>query len=401
MSQKVFVTGLGAISAIGDNVNDQYQSLVSGKSGISEIAILKTVFKGELLAGEVKYTNEELHSMTGADKNILFTRTELLAIIAAKEAMKDAELEGNNPKTGFISATSVGGMCSTEDRYYKYLEETGPADYVPLIEQHGCGEGTDRITEILNISGFHTTISTACSSSANSIMLGARLIKQGLLDQVVVGGVDALTKFTVNGFRSLMILDKEQCKPFDNERRGLNLGEGAGFIVLESEESVKKRGKKPYCQLSGYANTNDAFHQTASSPQGEGAYMAMKSALALANVKVSEIDYINAHGTGTEVNDLSEGNALENLFNNNVPAFSSTKSFTGHTLAASGGLEAVYSVLAIDRKTIFPNIYWKTPMSEVNIRPIIESKREIELNHVLSNSFGFGGNTSALLFSRN
>lgn len=401
MSQKVFVTGLGAISAIGDNVNDQYQSLVNGKSGIADIAILKTVFRGQILAGEVKYTDEELLSIAGVDKNILFTRTELLAITAAKEAMEDAGLTGEDEKTGFISATSVGGMCSTEDRYFKYLEENGPADYIPLIEQHGCGEGTDRITEVLNISGFHTTISTACSSSANSIMFGARLIKQGILDRAVVGGVDSLTKFTLNGFRSLMILDKEHCKPFDDERRGLNLGEGAGFIVLESEESVQKRGKKPYCQLSGYANTNDAFHQTASSPQGEGAYMAMKSALALANVKTTEVDYINAHGTGTEVNDLSEGNALANIFNNNVPAFSSTKAFTGHTLAASGGLEAVYSILAIDRKTIFPNINWKTPMSEVNIRPILESKLDIELNHVLSNSFGFGGNTSSLLFSRN
>ena len=401
MNQKVFVTGLGAISAIGNNVNDQYQSLINGKSGIGDISFLKTVLKGKILAAEVKLSDDELHHIAGVDRNLLFTRTELLAITAAREAMNDAGLEDTSERTGFISATSVGGMSSTESRYFEYLYDTGPADYLPLIKQHGCGEGTDMIADVLNINGLRSTISTACSSSANSIMMGARLIKTGILDRAIVGGVDSLTMFTLNGFRSLMILDQEHCKPFDNERRGLNLGEGAGYIVIESEESIKKRNKKPYCLLSGYANTNDAFHQTASSPEGEGAYGAMKSALEIANVKASDIDYINAHGTGTEINDLSEGNALVNIFGDNLPPFSSTKSFTGHTLAASGGLEAVFSVLSIDRKVIFPNINWQNQMSDVNIRPVTEVIKEIEINHVLSNSFGFGGNTSALLFSRN
>jgi 3-oxoacyl-(acyl-carrier-protein) synthase len=195
-----------------------------------------------------------------------------------------------------------------------------------------------------------------------------------------------------------MILDTEHCKPFDAERKGLNLGEGAGFIVIESERAAKN--KKILAELSGYGNANDAYHQTASSPDGAGAYLAMEKAFHISGLKPADIDYINAHGTGTTINDLSEGTAIERIFDKKVPAISSTKPFTGHTLAACGGIEAVFAVLAIQHNLVFPSLNYSHPMPELSFQPTTELKKNKTIDHVLSNSFGFGGNTSALIFSR-
>src|SRR5690606_29884462 len=244
-----------------------------------------------------------------------------------------------------------------------------------------------------------TTISTACSSAANAIMLGARLIKSGKLDRVFVGGADCLSKFTINGFKTLMILSDTFNTPFDENRKGLNLGEAAAFLVLESDEVVKAENKKVLAYVKGYGNANDAFHQTASSDNGDGATLAMEKALKVANLKPSEIDYINAHGTATANNDLSEGRAIQRIFGERVPDFSSTKAFTGHTLAAAGAIEAVYSVLALQKNVIFPNLNFRTPMKEFNLIPITSPKKK-ELKTVLSNSLGFDGNCSTLIFSK-
>jgi 3-oxoacyl-[acyl-carrier-protein] synthase-1 len=231
-------------------------------------------------------------------------------------------------------------------------------------------------------------------------MLGARMIKNNQLDRVIVGGADSLTKFTINGFKTLMILDKDLCRPFDENRNGLILGEGAAYLVLESEKEVRKTGKKVYAELKGYANANDAFHQTASSPEGKGAFLAMKQAIDISQLTEKDIDYINVHGTGTMNNDLSEGRALERLFQNKVPPLSSTKSYTGHTLAACGSIEAVYSVLSIQKNTIFPNLHFQTQMKELSFSPVTELRENITVTNVLSNSFGFGGNNTSLIFSK-
>ena len=195
-----------------------------------------------------------------------------------------------------------------------------------------------------------------------------------------------------------MILYDTYNTPFDNDRKGLNLGEAAAYLVLESNEVIKKSNKKVLAYVAGYGNANDAFHQTASSENGEGAYLAMKQAFEKASILPDQIDYINVHGTATPNNDLSEGRAMSRIFNN-VPKFSSTKAFTGHTLAAAAAIEAVYSVLALQKNTIFPNLNFKTPMEELNIVPETEVV-QTEINHVLSNSFGFGGNCSTLIFSK-
>lgn len=400
MSDKILVTGLGIISAIGNNVEETMASIMSQKTGIGQLHFIETKHKDQIPVGEVKASYEELIDMAGVrGDNIFHTRTDLLGIIAAKEAVKDAGIDDiKSFRTGIVSATSVGGMGITENRWLDYLDTEKTGEWLNFIHTHECGDSTETIADNLGIKDFLSTISTACSSSANSIMFGARLIKHGILDRVVVGGTDSLSKFTINGFMTLMILDNELCKPFDGKRNGLNLGEGAGFIVLESEKAAK--GKPVICELTGYGNANDAFHQTASSPTGDGAVLAIQKAFKISGLKPRDISYINAHGTGTTINDLSEGNAIERIFGNHVPAISSTKAFTGHTLGACGGIEAVFSALAIKHNLIFPNLNHQNQMTELDFPVNKNLRTDKTIRHVLSNSFGFGGNTSALIFSQ-
>ena len=343
-------------------------------------------------------TNQELEAQLKLPTNNNYSRTALLGSIAAKQAVVNANsTDFENYRTGLISATTVGGMDMTEIHYASFLTDVESQKY---IASHHAGDSTQKIASQLGITDFTTTISTACSSAANAIMLGARLIKAGKLDRVIVGGTDCLSKFTINGFNTLLILSDSDCKPFDANRKGLNLGEAAAYLVLESEAIVKAQNKKVLAYVSGYANANDAFHQTASSATGEGAFLAMQKALQIANLQPTAIDYINAHGTATTNNDASEATALQRIFGNQIPDFSSTKSFTGHTLAAAGAVEAVYSVLALQHNTLFPNLNFSTPIPELNLIPITTLQKK-PIQHVLSNSFGFGGNCSTLIFSKN
>jgi 3-oxoacyl-(acyl-carrier-protein) synthase len=286
-------------------------------------------------------------------------------------------------------------MDMSEQFYLDYIHSEAHKEY---IAAHDCGSCTEMTANHFGKFAFVTTLSTACSSAANAIILGANMIRCGEADIVVVGGSECITKFHLNGFNSLMILDTEPCRPFDATRHGLNLGEGAAYLVLESAESAKRRGVKPQAMLSGYGNACDAFHQTASSPDGEGAYRAMKEALELAGLQPSEIDYINAHGTGTPNNDASESQAMIRLFDKNVPSVSSTKPFTGHTTSASGSIEAVFCILALQNGFLPVNLNWSQAMED-GILPISQPTKK-ELKHVLCNAFGFGGNDSSLLLSK-
>ncbi len=398
MGNGVAITGMGIISSIGYNVEENYHALINGKPGISTIENISTIHSNVIKVGEIKKTNDQLAEELNLIEGNNYTRTAMLGALAAKQAVKNAEIDNiNEYNTGLISATSVGGMDMTERFFYDYFESEENRRY---IDSHDAGDSTHKIAEQLGLKGMVTTISTACSSAANAIMLGARLIKAGKLDRVIVGGTDALSKFTINGFKTLMILSDTYNTPFDNNRKGLNLGEAAAFLVLESEAMVKKYNKKVLAYLSGYGNANDAYHQTASSENGEGAYLAMQKAFKISGLKPRDIDYINAHGTATPNNDLSEGRALIRVFDEKVPDFSSTKPFTGHTLAAAAAVEAVYSVLAIQNGKVFPNLNFTTKMDEFNLVPQTVLKDK-QINHVLSNSFGFGGNCSTLLFSKN
>jgi 3-oxoacyl-[acyl-carrier-protein] synthase-1 len=245
-----------------------------------------------------------------------------------------------------------------------------------------------------------TTVVTACSSSANAIMLGADLIKENRADIVIAGGCECLSRYHLNGFSTLMILDREVCKPFDRDRTGINLGEGAGYLVLESAEMAQKRGMQSIGKISGYCNACDAFHQTASSPDGHGAFLAMKGALEQAGLKPEEIDYINAHGTGTPNNDLTEGIAVMNLFGDRIPPLSSLKAYLGHTTSAAGSVEAIVSLLAIEHNFLPVNLNFRNPIEEHTFLPVTDPNPTRPIRHVLSNSFGFGGNNSAIVLSK-
>jgi 3-oxoacyl-[acyl-carrier-protein] synthase-1 len=399
MNKGVAITGMGIISAIGNSVEENYYSLINNNTAISTIENISTIHSDVIKVGEIKKTNHELSKLLDLDEDNNFSRTAMLGVFAAKQAINNAGITNiNEYKTGLISSTSVGGMDITEKNYYEYFNNKETVKYISCLDG---GDVAYKIANELGINGLVTTISTACSSAANAIMLGARLIKSGKLERVIVGGTDGLAKFTINGFKTLMILSDDYNMPFDNDRKGLNLGEAAAYLVLESDEVVIKENKKVLARVSGYGNANDAFHQTASSENGDGAYLAMEKAFKVADLKPNQIDYINVHGTATPNNDLSEGRSLIRIFGEeNVPEFSSTKPFTGHTLAAAAAIEAVYSILAIQNNIVFPNLNFKNKMLEFNLIPQTTLKNK-NIDHVLSNSFGFGGNCSTLIFSKN
>lgn len=398
MKGRVYVAGTGVISAIGSSVTETLLSFRNLTSGIGAIARLETVHKNYLPAGEVKLSDDELTHRTGAGKKV--NRTALLGLHAAQEALKNSGIKNLRKwRTGMISATTAGGMDRTEVFFESFSKNANKGKLRDVVN-HECGRSTEIIADALGINGFISTVNTACSSSVNSIQYGARLIRHGLLDVAVAGGADALTRFTLNGFNSLMILDTQPCRPFDATRNGLNLGEGAGFLVLVSEEVLRAERLKTSAYVSGFANTNDAYHQTASSPEGRGSYAAMSQALSAAGLKPEQIDYINLHGTGTVNNDQSESIAIRRLFPREYPKLSSTKSFTGHTLGACGGIEAVFSVMAIEQGCVFPNLRFCQAMPESGIIPQTTFQSDLTIRHVMSNSFGFGGNCSSIIFSK-
>ena len=366
------------------------RSLTARRSGVGSLRHLQTAHS-DLPCGEVNMSDKELKVFLGIPADKVVPRTALFGIIAVKEALEEAGVKGSD-RSALISGTTVGGMDVTERHYLQ-------GDDQSLFRLHDCGSCTDGIADFFGGFGLVTTISTACSSAANSIMLGADLIRSGRCDVVVAGGAECLTRYHLNGFNSLKILDSEPCRPFDATRNGLNLGEGAGFVILESEKHASKRGARPLGVLDGYGNACDAFHQTASSDDGEGAFLAMSKALNMSGLRPSDIDYVNAHGTATPNNDASESRAMIRLFGDKVPPVSSTKAFTGHTTSAAGSIEAVICLLAIRHGFIPVNLNWKEPF-DGGIIPETDGREGVTLNHVLCNSFGFGGNDSSLLISR-
>ncbi|MBR4810959.1 MAG: beta-ketoacyl-[Bacteroidaceae bacterium] len=319
--KSVLITGCGIISAIGNGKREVLDSLLSNRTGIGPLKYLKTQHT-EFPVGEVKMSDSEMEQAMGIEPGTPVTRTALMGMIALHEALAEAALDRSDlPRVAFVNGTTVGGMDKSEQFYTDFIENDTRNEY---IKTHDCGSCSEMTAGRFGRFKYITTISTACSSAANAIELGADMIRAGEADIVVAGGSECITKFHLNGFNSLMILDHGQCRPFDAERAGLNLGEGAAYLVLESAESAKRRGAKAVALLSGYGNACDAFHQTASSPDGEGAFQAMSKALADAGLKPSDIDYINAHGTGTPNNDVSESQAMKRLFGEQMPPVSST-----------------------------------------------------------------------------
>lgn len=398
----IAITGEGIVSAIGLNKQEVLQALQEGRTGIGEIKYLQSIHN-ELPVGEVDLSNEQMKKMLGIPSEQMMSRTSLLGMLAIDQALKEAyvdvaslrarKADGKPLRIVLVSGTTVGGMDITE-LCFDQLEKQKSVEF---LQHHDCGNSTRLMADHFGIFDEVTTLSTACSSAANAIMLGARLLKAGEADLVVAGGTEALSRFHLNGFNSLMILDHEPCRPFDTTRAGLNLGEGAAFLVLESEEMAQQRKITPHAYLTGYGNACDAFHQTASSENGEGAYLAMTEALAMAHLSAKDIQYVNAHGTGTPNNDQSESVSLKRVFGDEMPMVSSTKSFTGHTTSASGSIETVICILAMQHHFVPANLGWKNPM-ENGILPTMGAQN-LDLENVLCNSFGFGGNDSSLVIS--
>lgn len=395
MEDRIAITGTGIISAIGLDEQETLHSLQAERSGIGVVKYLETSCK-EFPVGEVQMSNVQMQEELGIGYGEPVTRSSLMGLMAMRQALQGARLSGKDiAHVAFVNGTTVGGMDKTEQYYNNYLNDNTRNEYINL---QSCGVCSEVIADYFGSFGLITTVSTACSSSANSIVVAANLIRSGRYDIVIAGGCECLTKFHLNGFNSLMILDKRPCKPFDKNRNGLNLGEGAAYLVLETETSARQRKVEPLAILSGYGNRCDAYHQTATSPEGEGYWLAICEAMRSAGMKAGDIDYVNAHGTGTHNNDGSESAAFRRIFKDALPPVSSTKPFTGHTTSASGAIEAIICILAIRNNFIPGNLNWES-IDEGCIIPTTHTI-EADLTNVMSNSFGFGGNDTSIILSK-
>jgi len=398
MAKRVVVTGIGILSSIGRNLPETIESILASRSGIGKLHHLDSPLKEEFPFAEVPYSNKELLSLAHLSDPANYSRNALLGMIAAREAFQHAQLDKiPSLRTGLISATTVGGMDQCELYFNDFLTNDSKNQYIDVYD---CADSTEKIADLLQIGDYLTTISTACSSAANAILLSARMIRSGRLDRVVAGGTEALTSFHLNGFNALKILDKLPCRPFDANRNGITLGEGAAYVILESEEAARAGNREIYAELAGYGNACEAFHQTASTPDGKGAFIAMERALKVGGIEASAIDYINAHGTGTDNNDIAEGFAIMRLFGEHIPKMSSTKPFTGHMTSAAGSAEAILSILALTHRMVLPNMNLETTMPELHFTPVTKLIQDIDINLVMSNSFGFGGNNTSLIFKK-
>lgn len=395
---RVVVTGMGIVSAIGNGLEENLHGLRQGRTGIRTAQLLDSSYTSSFLFGEFSLSNDQIRETLDITEVKGLTRTELLALLAFRDATKASGLTNGqltSHRTAFISATTVGGMVETKAIHGDANTNTDPSEFVNCYRS---GAHTLAIANMHGMRGYTDTINTACSSSANAIMLGARLIRHGRADRAIVGGVDSLSRYTVNGFNALQIFSDTYTQPFDEHRKGLNLGEGAAYLVLEREEDAS--GKNIFGTVSGCGNANDAHHPSSMSPDAFGVRGAITAALRTAGISPGDIGHINAHGTGTQNNDHTELLGFTKIFREGIPPFVSTKSYTGHTLAASGAIEAVFSLLCVYHREIYPSLHFEIPIAEFGIAPQTTHITDVNLRHVLSNSFGFGGNCSSLVLSK-
>jgi 3-oxoacyl-(acyl-carrier-protein) synthase len=387
---------MGVISAIGNSVAENHHALKEAFCGVQKkLDLFPTKYAGILPFGQVQISSEALQKKLQITEPGV-TRTTMLALHAFNEATANAGLlvsELNSFDTALIGANTVGGMCLTDELFNDANKIKDGSVYTSSYDSASI---CLYLQKRYNINGIINTINTACSSSANAIIYGAMLIKNGFAKRAIVGGTDSLAKFTINGFNALHILSLEKCTPFDENRMGLNLGEGAAFLVLEKEEDI--HGKKIYAELTGYCNANDAYHPSSLSDEGDGPFLSMQGALYAAKLSPGQIDFINAHGTGTENNDEVESRAMIRLFDK-PPPFASTKGNIGHTLGAAGAIEAVYSILSLIHQEVYPNLHFTNSIPATGLSPV-QLYKKLPVQHVMSNSFGFGGNCSSLIFSK-
>ena len=390
MGGTVSISGMGILCAIGNNRQEVLNALLRKESGIGPMKYLSSVHT-DIPVGEIRLSTAEMMQMLGITSDTPVSRTSVMGAIAVREALEQAGIQDiTGKRVALVSGTTVGVMDVTE-QYFERMKTEPDLQYLPHSNE--CGRSTEEIARYAGLTGARCcTICTACSSALNAIMLGAEMLKNDEADLVIAGGSEPLSRYHLNGFNTLMILDRERCRPFDDTRAGLNLGEGAAFVVLE------KDAPNALAYVNGYANRCDAFHQTATSQNGEGAFLAMTEALRQAGIGPEKIDYINAHGTGTPDNDASESAAFQRVFGNSLPPMSSTKSYTGHTTSAAGSVETVICILAMQNGFVPASLGWSHPIPG-GVIPT-QGCTGVELDYVMCNSFGFGGNDSSLILGK-
>jgi 3-oxoacyl-(acyl-carrier-protein) synthase len=389
------VTGTGIICATGCGVARVWKAVRAGQSGLGPLTIFASPRYANHLVGQVR---ENVDALAG---NVRGSRSDKLAWIAAREALAGAGLKSglgslNPERTGVVLGCTVGGMLGTEQFLAGLLRDNRRR--FGSLRFHECASATDLCASKLGARGPCATVSTACSAGAMAILAAVELIEQGEADLMLAGGADSLSRLTLNGFGSLLLLDPNGCRPFDARRNGISLGEGAAMLVLEAEETARARGATIFARLAGWGASCDAFHATAPHPEGRGALAAMQCALERAGLQPVGIDYVSAHGTGTPDNDAMEVKALKQLFNNRLPPVASVKRFFGHTLAASGAIKAVLCVQALREQAIPANPGFEIADAKLGLEPVREFRAQ-PLSRVLSNSFGFGGNNVALVLA--
>lgn len=388
-STRIAVTGAGIVCSIGRNKAEVWQSIVDARAGIGKL----TSFEGETFPTDIA-----AEASVELPKAKRYSRTDLLAVMAAKEAIEqagDIPLERAVVSTG----TSTGGLLEGEDYYFRRLirgRRRAPASRV--LQQPTSGP-SDAVAQTFRLGGGVISNATACASAGAAIGMAADYLRSRQADVAIAGGSDALCRLTYSGFNVLQAVDPEPCAPFSATRKGITLGEGAGYLVLERWDDAVARGATILAELCGYGASCDAHHPTAPAEDGHGAEAAMRGALAEGRLTPASVDYVNAHGTGTLLNDAAESRAIIAALGTDVPV-SSSKSYFGHTLGASGAVEAVVTVLALQHQTAPPTLRLRERAPECPLDYVPDAPRPMALTNVLSNTFGFGGSNVSLLFRR-
>ncbi len=388
---RIAVTGLGIICSIGCNQDEVWDSILASRAGIAPL----THFPNETFPTDIA-AEAQLEVTLPAREARRMSRTDLLAVIAAQEAIAQA---GDIPLERAIvsTGTSTGGLLEGEGYYLRRLSMGRLRTKVSHVMQQPTSGPSDAVARVLGLGGGVVSNATACASAGAAIGMAADYLRSGHADVAVAGGSDALCRLTYSGFNVLQAVDPEPCSPFGATRKGITLGEGAGYLVLERWDDAVARGATILAELAGYGASCDAHHPTAPAEDGRGAEAAMRGAMAEA--KLASVDYVNAHGTGTLLNDSAETKAIIAALGTNVPV-SSSKSFFGHTLGASGAVEAVVTVLALQHQIAPPTLRLNESAPDCPLDYIPHTPRAMAMTNVLSNTFGFGGSNVSLAFRR-
>jgi 3-oxoacyl-[acyl-carrier-protein] synthase II len=410
MSRRVVVTGMGCISPVGNNVKETWDSILAGKSGAAMITQFDASKHKTRFAAEVKGFDPV--ALFGGRETRKMDRFTQFAMAVAMEALQHSGLqvdESNRDRIGVVIGTGIGGI-STLLEQVEILRERGPERVSPFLVPMMISDSAPGMIAIrLGVRGPNMAIATACASGNNVIGEALEMIRRGAADVMIAGASEAaIVPVAMAGLNVMTALSTRNddpqtaSRPFDKDRDGFVMGEGAGILILESLENAQARSAKIFCEISGYGTTDDAHHISAPAENGAGAAMAMKLALRNADLDVDDIGYINAHGTSTPLNDKSETAAIKTVFGEqayNIP-ISSTKSMTGHLLGASGAIEAVFCTLAIQDQILPPTINYQTSDPECDLDYVPNQPRRASPRHIMSNSFGFGGHNATLIFSR-